>query len=145
MGHIAVPRLDDDVQASDCPFHADCWEGLASGRAMVARWGSPAEALSRATLRRALDVEAHYLAAGLRTIVYALAPERIVLGGGVMAMEGLLPAVQARLAPMLAYPGVPEHRTRGFLVPTALGSRAGSLGALLIAESAASAEIGRLA
>ena len=104
---------------------------------MAARWGRPAEELRGDDLRSAVEIEAHYLAAGLRNVVYALAPERIVLGGGVAGLPGLLPALRARLAEALAgYPGLPEHGADGFVVPPGLG---GGAGALALAEAAASA------
>jgi fructokinase len=90
-GHVSVPRVPDDDFPGMCPFHGDCLEGMASGPALAARWGAPAQDLQGAVRERALDTEAAYLAAGLRTLVYAVAPERIVVGGGVAAMPGLLP------------------------------------------------------
>jgi fructokinase len=113
---------------------------MACGPAMAARWGRPAEELAGGDLERAIAIEAHYLAAGLRNVVYALAPERIVLGGGVAGLPGLLPAVRARLADALAgYPGLPEQAADGFLVPPGLGGAAGATGALVLAERARSA------
>jgi fructokinase len=78
MGHVSVPRQPGDDFAGDCPFHAGCLEGMASGTAIAARWGRPAEQLDGEELRAATRLEAAYLAAGLRNIVYSLAPQRIV-------------------------------------------------------------------
>src|SRR5690606_37689507 len=46
MGHLRLPR-DPRVDPFEgtCPFHRDCWEGLAAGPALEARWGTPAEEL----------------------------------------------------------------------------------------------------
>ena len=140
MGHVSVARLPGDDFPGICPFHGDCLEGMACGPAIAARWGRPAEDLRGDDLRRAVDIEAHYLAAGLRNVIYALAPERIVLGGGVAGLPGLLPALRARLAEALAgYPGLPEHGADGFVVPPGLGGGAGAAGALALAEAAAAA------
>jgi fructokinase len=137
IGHVSVARLPGDELPGVCPFHGDCLEGMASGPAIAARWGRPAEELDGADLARAVEVEAHYLAAGLRNVVYALAPERIVLGGGVARMSGLLPAVRTRLSEALGgYPGLPEQAAADFVVAPALGPAAGATGALLLAESA---------
>lgn len=137
MGHLSVPRRPGDDFPGSCPFHGDCLEGMACGAAIAARWGRPAEQLDGADLRRAVDLEAAYLAAGLRNIVYAIAPQRIVIGGSVSALPGLFPAIRARLAGLLAgYPGLPEHDAEQFVVPAALGALAGPAGALVLAEQA---------
>jgi fructokinase len=131
-----VPRVPGDDFPGMCPFHGDCLEGMASGPALAARWGAPAQDLQGAVRERALDTEAAYLAAGLRTLVYAVAPERIVVGGGVAAMPGLLPRVRLRLAEALGgYPGLPEHADEAFVQPAGLGDMAGPRGALLLAAS----------
>lgn len=137
MGHISVARQAGDDYPGLCPFHGDCFEGLASGPAIASRWGRPAEQLRGRDLERAVELEAAYLAAGLRTITYTLAPERIVLGGGVCSLPGLFDALRARLAEALAgYPGLAEHDPQTFVVPAALGSMAGPAGALVLAELA---------
>jgi fructokinase len=137
MGHLSVPRQPSDDFAGACPFHADCLEGMASGAAIAARWGRPAERLNGDELHAAVQLEAAYLAAGLRNIVYPIAPQRIVIGGGVTGLPGLFPQVRANLAEALAgYPGLPEHAADDFVVPAALGPLAGPAGALVLADHA---------
>jgi fructokinase len=138
MGHLAVPRLVGDDFAGTCRYHRDCWEGLACGPALAARFGRPAEALEGDDLAAAVRLEAAYLALGLRALVYSLAPERIVLGGGVAELSGLLEATRTELVRTLGgYPGLAEHGREEFLVRPGLGDRAGVLGALIVAERAA--------
>jgi fructokinase len=140
MGHIAVERRADDVFAGVCPFHDDCFEGMASGTAVAARFGRRAEALEGADRDAAISIIAFYLAVGVRSLVYALSPERIVVGGGLSAMPGLAAAARAELVIQLAgYPGLPEHGEPVFLEPAALGNMAGPLGTLILAERAATA------
>lgn len=140
MGHVPLPRLPGDDVGGTCRYHRDCWEGLACGPALAARFGRPPEALEGDDLAAAVRLEAAYLALGLRTIVYTLAPERIVLGGGVAALPGLLAATRAELGRSLGgYPGLAEHGAEELVVPPALGDRAGALGALVVAEGALAA------
>ncbi|MCA1673069.1 MAG: ROK family protein, partial [Actinobacteria bacterium] len=99
--------------------------------------GRPAEHLDGDELRRAVELEAAYLAAGLRNIVYALAPQRIVIGGSVSVLPGLFPLIRARLTEMLAgYPALPEQDAADFVAPAALGPLAGPAGAFVLAERA---------
>jgi fructokinase len=138
MGHVVVPRLPGDDYPGGCDFHADCLEGMASGPALAARWGRPAEELAGGDLSDAVELEAFYLAAGLRNVIYTIAPERIVLGGGVSQLPNLLTRIRVRLQQTLAgYPGLAEHEAADFVVGAALGGRAGATGALVLAEMAA--------
>lgn len=142
MGHLLLPREQDDLEfAGACPFHgARCWEGVASGTAIERRWGRPAEALPAS--HPAWDLEARYLASALTTLVLVLSPERLILGGGVMQAEHLLPLVRKQLLSSLAgyvqADAVLSHIEQ-YLVPPALGQQAGIAGALVLAERAARA------
>ncbi|HET9257602.1 MAG TPA: ROK family protein [Pseudonocardiaceae bacterium] len=142
MGHLGVSRQPGDSFAGVCPFHGDCLEGMASGTALAARWSCPAELIDNDRLPAAVELEAAYLAAGLRAIVYTLAPQRVVIGGGVAALPGLFPSLRARLSTELAgYPGLAEHVSDDFLTPSALGSLAGPAGAFVLADRAYQADL----
>ncbi|HEX2262137.1 MAG TPA: ROK family protein [Pseudonocardiaceae bacterium] len=137
MGHISVPRQPGDDFPGDCPFHANCLEGMAGGVGIAARWGRPAEQLDGDELREAAALQAAYLAAGLRDIVYTIAPQRIVIGGSVTALYGLFTLVRTKLAETMAgYHRLPEHDADDFIVPSALGPLAGPAGALVLADYA---------
>jgi fructokinase len=111
---------------------------MASGTAVAARFGRRAASLEGADRAAAVALVAFYLGAGVRSLVYALAPERIVVGGGLSAMPGLLSAARAELVAQLqGYPGLDEHQQESFLVPAALGDMAGPAGSLILAENAA--------
>jgi fructokinase len=139
MGHIPLPhdRTQDPFPGA-CPFHGDCLEGLASGPAIERRWSMKAETLGPD--HPAWDLEAEYLAAGLWTMVCMLSPQRIILGGGVMEQEQLFPLVrckvQAKLNGYVQSPAILREIDQ-FIVPPGLGSRAGVLGAIALAERAA--------
>ena len=132
MGHQRIPHdLSADPFPGTCPFHGDCWEGLASGPALAARWGRPATELAED--HEAWALEARQLAAGLANLVVVLSPERLVVGGGVMQHASLLTRVRAEMAAQLGgY--VPLPPLEQYLVTPALGSRSGILGALALAS-----------
>jgi len=129
VGHLRIPHdRGEDPFPGVCPFHGDCWEGLASGPAMEARWGRPADEVADDA---PWALEARYLALGVLALMAVVSPQRIVVGGGVLNRRGLLELVQRQLDQLVSgYVAVPE------LVPPALGARAGVLGALALAESA---------
>jgi fructokinase len=102
---------------------------------MRRRWGRSASELGD-DIDRAVAVESHYLAAGFRQFVYTLAPDVIVMGGGVSHLPGLHEATNERLVAMMSgYATQPEHRD-GFVVPPGLGDDAGIAGALALAHHA---------
>ncbi len=137
MGHVAVPRVAGDDFPGRCPFHGECLEGMASGPAVADRFGRRAETLSGADRERAVDLVARYLAAGLRSIAYVLAPQRFVLGGGLASMPGVVEATALHTARELRdYPGVAAHQAPGFVVAAGLGGMAGPAGTLILAERA---------
>ena len=142
MGHIRVNRdRARDPFEGVCPYHGDCWEGLASGTAMKARWGRPAEQLPMEHEGWAL--EAHYLAQGLMNLVLTLAPERVILGGGIPHHPHLHALVGAELLRLLG--GYFEHRAltddvERYIVAPELGDRAGVLGAMALGLHAAGEE-----
>jgi fructokinase len=136
MGHIRIPHdLGADPFPGSCPYHKDCLEGLASGPAMQARWGKRAQELPAD--HPAWALEAHYLALGLATWVCTVSPERILLGGGVMQQASLFPMIRQELLRLLngyidAKPLLNEIDS--YVAPPELGTRAGVLGAMVLAE-----------
>lgn len=136
MGHISIAReFALDSFPGICPFHADCFEGLASGPSIAARLGTPAENVG--SDHPFWDVEATYIAQALATYVLILSPKKIVLGGGVMRREFLLPKIRVRLQRALAGYLRSElliQHIDGYVVPPDLGASAGVFGALALAE-----------
>lgn len=141
MGHVRIPHDPQaDPFAGSCPFHGDCLEGLASGPALGARWGQPADTLPDE--HPAWALQARYLALALVNFICALSPQRIVLGGGVMAQRQLFPLIHRQVKALLNdYVQAPQllEEIEGYIVPPALGGRAGVLGALALARQIAEA------
>jgi fructokinase len=138
FGHMRVPHDSDvDPFPGVCPFHGDCWEGLASGRAIEARWGRRPEELGEQ--EAVWELEAQYLALGVVSVICVLSPERIVLGGGVMSAPKLLALVQREVSGLmngyLETAAVGEG-IAGYVTLPGLGSRSGVLGAIALAETA---------
>lgn len=139
MGHMRIPHdWEADPFPGVCPYHGDCFEGLATGPAIHARWGQQGDKLPPE--HPAWQLEAHYLAMGLVNLVVTLSPQRIILGGGVMEQDHLFPLVRRKVKKILnGYISAKEilDEIEGFIVPPKLGSQAGVLGAIALAEQAA--------
>lgn len=129
FGHLKVPRQPGDDFAGVCPFHSDCLEGLASGPSMAARWGKPAHELPAD--HAAWDTEAWYLAHGALSLVGIVAPERIIIGGGVSQAEGFHEKVESLLNQIAAGYYAPIRHTP-YIVAPRLEQQAGIIGALLL-------------
>jgi fructokinase len=136
-GHLRVRRRPGDAFGGVCPYHGDCIEGLASGPAIAARAGAPAEQLGPEHPVWA-DVAAE-LGELMASLVLVLSPERIVVGGGVATGQPwLLPNVRRATAEALAgyVAGIDAGRLAELIVPPALGDDAGPLGAVAVGLAA---------
>ena len=138
FGHIRIPHdREADPFSGVCPYHGDCWEGLASGRAIEARWSRPASELEQE--HGVWELEAHYLALGIVCVMCVLSPQRIVIGGGVMRRDELLPLVRREVGELMnGYLDAPDVRDgmSGYITPPGLGAQAGVLGAIALAQTA---------
>ena len=138
MGHIRIPHdRAKDPYPGCCPYHGDCFEGLASGPAIEGRWQARGETLPAD--HPAWPLEAEYLALGLASLICTLSPQRLVVGGGIMQQAHLFPVVRRRVQELLGgYLQAPAilDAIDAYIVPPALGSRAGVLGAIALAQQA---------
>ncbi len=137
-GHLRIPRLAGRTWAGACPFHGDCVEGLASGPAIQGQAGVPAAELPPSDPIWEEVVRA--LAALLHNLVLTTAPQRILIGGGVVAGQPfLLPRLRQALVESLnGYGAAPAFvgDIEAFLTGPALGVAAGPLGAIALARIA---------
>jgi fructokinase len=138
MGHIRIPHsLECDPFPGNCPYHNDCFEGLACGKAMAERWGVPAENLGEN--HPGWELEAEYIAYALANYTLVLSPQVLILGGGVMQKTSLYPKIRTEFQKVLnGYIQVPQI-TRDldrYIVPPGLGNRSGVLGAIGLAIDA---------
>ena len=140
LGHIRTARLEGDDWPGACAFHGACVEGLASGTAIAARTGTAAAHLPAD--HPAWNAVVDALAQLLHTLVMTGVPRRIIMGGGVITgMPFLLPRLRAALETSLGgYASTPELADlTQYVVPAALGNRAGPLGAIELGARAISA------
>jgi fructokinase len=139
MGHLRIVRKAGDTWPGACSFHGDCVEGLASGTAIQARIGAAADTL--ANDHPVWDTVVHALTQLCHAMVLTTAPQRIIVGGGVIASrEILFERIRGELRKSLNGYVHADVITKGisdYVVPPALGSLAGALGALVLAERAA--------
>lgn len=137
LGHIRPVRLPGDDWIGACAFHGGCIEGLASGPAIAARAGRRAEELSADDA--VWNGVVHAIGQLLHTLVMTGVPRRIVMGGGVMiGAAHLLPRVREAMTRSLGgyVPLAEVMMADTFVVPAALGGRAGPLGAVLLGQQA---------
>lgn len=132
MGHMFIRRRPEDEFKGACATHGDCLEGLASGTAIHARWGASLSKLGGH--HPGHDIIAGYLAQACVNVVATLAPEKIVLGGGVIGTEGLLTRVRAQFD-VLAGGYFPGFASADILLAE-LYPFSGLIGGLAIAELA---------
>jgi len=141
VGHARIVRAAGDTWPGNCPFHGDCIEGLASGPAIAARSGKAPASLEADS--PVWDTVAHALAQLAHLLVTTVAPQRILIGGGVIsAQPHLFPRIRrATLTSLNAYLRIPEVLSDidRFIAPPGLGTRAGPMGSLAVAATAAAA------
>ncbi|WP_395743770.1 ROK family protein [Prosthecobacter sp.] len=138
IGHLLVPPPQNSSaiqQACHCPFHKSCVEGYICGPALASRWGVKAEALppDHPAWEEVADVMAH----ALLNLTLSICPKRIILGGGVMSQEHILPLIRGQLHKLNnGYLRVPElgRSIDDFIVAPGLGARSGLLGALALGK-----------
>lgn len=98
-GHILLSKHPEDNFKGTCPYHENCLEGLAAGPAIEARYGKKADELSEQV--EVWVLEGYYIAQALVNYILTLSPQRIILGGGVMHQEQLMPIIHRDVLRML--------------------------------------------
>ena len=138
LGHMVVRRRPGDDFPGSCPTHGDCLEGLASGVAVKQRWhrgGGPQLPADHP----AWELESEYLADAVRNIVTITAAEVIILGGGIMAVPGLLERIQEKVRDSLnGYLAVAQLTSDvdSYIVAPGLGDASGIVGAFVLGADA---------
>jgi len=135
FGHIRIPHdFHQDPFPGICPFHRDCFEGLASGPAMSERWHMAPEKIPLDHI--AWELEAEYISFAIANLICTISPEIIVFGGGVMQRHQLLKMVQMKtrcvLGGYIKSKSLEENISEYIITPR-LKEDSGILGALSMA------------
>lgn len=135
-GHLLLRQHPSDSYTGKCPYHGTCFEGLASGPAIEARWGKKAADLSEE--QSVWELEAYYIGQALVNYILMLSPQRIILGGGVMHQEQLMPLIHQQVLHQLnGYLDTPAlQNIATYIVRPQLGDNQGIMGALQLGLNA---------
>ena len=112
------------------PSTAICLEGLASGPAILARWGATLSNLPEKSA--AHELVAHYLAQACHTLFATTSVEKVVLGGGVLQTLGLRERI-AELATDFDAGYLPGGKRHQIIAPR-LEQMSGITGAMILAS-----------
>eukprot|EP00743_Colponemidia_sp_Colp-15_P001482 GILK01001621.1.p1 GENE.GILK01001621.1~~GILK01001621.1.p1 ORF type:complete len:361 (-),score=33.47 GILK01001621.1:137-1183(-) len=143
-GHICVPKADEDSSFRGlCPFHTDCLEGLCNSHAIAKRVGCTIDDLKNLSDDHPIwFTVAHYLGHLCATLTLTIAPEVIMLGGGVMQRECLFPLIRKKTQEILAgYIQIPLISSDSYIVPPKFGPNAGAVGAIVLGKLASEADL----
>lgn len=137
MGHILLRKHPDDTFVGVCPYHGNCFEGLASGPAIEARYHQKAQSLDQDN--KGWEIEAYYIAQALVNYILILSPKVILLGGGVMHQKQLFPLIRNQVKKLLN--GYIQHPSilncdENYITEPGLGDNSGLLGAIALALQA---------
>ena len=135
-GHVLISKRADDSFEGNCPYHKNCFEGLASGPAIEKRWGKKAVELKEK--EEVWELEADYIAQALTGYIFTLSPQMIMWGGGVMHQEQLFPIIRKNVKEILnGYIKTEEIRhMENYIVPASLHDNQGIMGCLELGRRA---------
>ncbi|MGP6145792.1 ROK family protein [Jeotgalibaca sp. A122] len=131
MGHLLVKPHENDHYAGSCPYHGNCLEGMAAGPSIDGRLNKAGKDVDPQD--EVWDFIAYYLGQAIVAYTVMLRPERIVMGGGVMKVPGLLDKVKTSFETLLG-DYVPVPPLDDYLVLPKLADDAGITGAIILAN-----------
>lgn len=129
-GHMLIRKHPQDTYEGKCPYHKACLEGLAAGPAIEERWGQ--KGIQLTDKKEVWELEAYYIGQAIVNYILVLSPERIVLGGGVMHQEKMLPLVRQEVITQLnQYIQTQQiEEIDNYIVAPALNDNQGIMGAI---------------
>ena len=138
FGHIRIPHdFKEDSFSGICIYHGNCLEGLASAPAINKRCGLKQGQVASPD-HQVWNLVAKYLSLAVNNLIFTVAPEKIILGGGVMKNNKLITLIRKNVTNLLnsyvEYDPI-KFDIENFIVSPKLGDKSGVLGALAIAMS----------
>lgn len=132
-GHILLKSHPEDTYKGKCPYHGTCLEGMAAGPAIEDRWGK--KAVELADNPKVWEFESYYIAQALVDYIMILSPQKIILGGGVMHQEHMLPLIHKKAEELLnGYICAKEiENIKEYIVLPSLDDNQGIMGAVKLA------------
>lgn len=92
-GHMMINRHTFDMDfEGPCPYHDNCLETLASGPSIEKRWNKKATELYDNNI--VWQLEAYYLGQALANCIMCYSPEKIIIGGGIIHVPGLIEMIR---------------------------------------------------
>ena len=136
MGHMKLIPVPGDNFPGRCPFHANCFEGMASGPAINDRWGASAGKL--ADRDEVWELESEYIAQAVSNLIFIMSPQKVILGGGVMHQMQLFPLIRKKVIEKVSgYIDTAELRDMdSYICPAGLNDDQGIMGAVKHAMNA---------
>ena len=132
-GHVSIRRHPNDGYLGNCPFHADCLEGMAAGPAILGRWNINGSDLP--SDHPAWEFEAYYIGQAVANAILMLSPKKVILGGGVMNQTQLFPLIREQVVSLLnGYVSKSEliNAIEDYIIPPLLGNNAGLCGSIAL-------------
>lgn len=131
MGHMIINKDPRDTYDGGCMCHKACLEGLASGPNIEKRLKMPAENLKPND--KFWDIEANYLAQAAYNTSLMFSPDVIVLGGGVMQVEGLIEKIREKFKTLMnSYIDLDDPYS--YIVRPKYDGKSATLGLLILAQ-----------
>ena len=136
FGHIRIPHdYKEDPFPGICIYHRNCLEGLASAPAINKRCGLKEDQVAPLD-HKVWYLIAKYLSMAVNDLIFTVAPEKIILGGGVMKNNKLIQLIRQNVSDLLnsyvEYDPI-KFDIENYIVSPKLGDKSGVLGALAIA------------
>ena len=119
-----------------CPYHKQCLEGLVSNKSLAQRLNiQPSELPKLEDSHEIWELFSHYMAVYCVQLNYVLAPDVIVLGGGIMQRKVLLEKIRNKFVEMLGnyYFDKQVEDLENYIAGESFQNKAGLFGALLLA------------